>query len=219
MNEIRIRFGIAVFALVLGPLNVYGASGDVFVSVDRVSSSGGGALYQYDPDGVRTVFASDLSKPRGLGFDSLGNLFVATTSCQGERCQTTLPMVVKITPEGTSSVFATMPGSFFAEGLAIDRSDNVFVVVFHPFKQSTIYKFAPDGKGRPFGFLDQQASESFDLAFGSTGDLFAVVAEIPPFGGGDILKFAPDGTRTLFASGIGDPALVFSGPEFLIVRP
>src|SRR6266480_4085124 len=117
MNESRIKFGIAVAALVLGPLNAYGASGDLFVSVNHIGPNGGGALYQYDPNGVRTIFTSGLSQPRGLGFDSLGNLFVATTSCQGEKCQTTLPMVVKITPDGTSNVFATMPGSFFAEGL------------------------------------------------------------------------------------------------------
>jgi glucose/arabinose dehydrogenase len=48
------------------------------------------------------------------------------------------------------------------------------------------------------------------LAFDRDGNLF--VAEIPPSTGGDILKFTPDGNRTVFAVVPGGGN---SGPEFL----
>ena len=90
-------------------------------------------------------------------------------------------------------MFGTLPGSFIAEGLAIDRSDNVFVVVFKPFHLSVIYRFTPDGAGRPFGFLSHTRTEGFALAFDSAGNLFAADAV-----GGTIYKFAPDGTQSIF---------------------
>src|SRR5437879_5713858 len=49
MKEILIRFVFAVAGLAMGALNAHGASGDVFVSVNRIGSTGigGGAIYQY----------------------------------------------------------------------------------------------------------------------------------------------------------------------------
>ena len=195
MKEILIKFVFAVAAIAISPLNASAASGDLFVSVNRTGSTGngGGAIYQYTPYGVQSIFASGLTRPRGVGFDSVGNLFVATALCNGAKCQAIQPAVLKITPDGTQSVFATMPVPFVAEGLAIDRSDNVFVLVFHPFKQSMIYRFTPDGVGRPFGFLDTQGTEGFALAFDSAGNLFAADAVAQT-----IYEFAPDGSRSVF---------------------
>lgn len=196
MKEVLIRFVFAVAGLAMGALNAHGASGDVFVSVNRIGSTGigGGAIYQYTPYGVQTTFASGLTQPRGVAFDSVGNLFVATTSCDNAaKCQATRPAVLKVTPDGTQNVFAAMPVGFFAEGVAIDRSDNVFVVVLNPFQQSIIYRFTPDGAGRPFGFLSHHGTEGFGLAFDGAGNLFAAdaIAQV-------IYQFAPDGTRSIF---------------------
>jgi hypothetical protein len=54
------------------------------------------------------------------------------------------------------------------------------------------------------------------LAFDTSGDL--LVAENPLVSVGDILKFHPDGTSTVFAAGIGIPQ-GFGGPEFLAIQP
>jgi sugar lactone lactonase YvrE len=194
--KIRTRVIYSAFVVVilaLWPLAANGAPGGLFASVNRIAANGEGAIYQYTPGGVQTIFTSGLSQPRGVGFDSVGNLFVATNVCVGARCEVTRPLVLKVTPDGTQNVFTTMPSSFVAEGVAIDRSDNVFVLVFEPFNLSVIYKFTPDGLGRPFGFLSHPKTEGFALAFDSAGNLFAADAV-----GGTIYKFAPDGTQSIF---------------------
>ena len=40
-------------------------------------SADDGSIYEYTPDGVRSTFASGLNQPRGLAFNSAGDLFVA----------------------------------------------------------------------------------------------------------------------------------------------
>lgn len=192
ITRLRIYIVFAVVIL-LWPLAAKGAPGDLFASVNRNDPNGNGAIYQYTPGGVQTILTSGLSQPRGVGFDSVGNLFVATNVCVGARSEVTRPLVLKVSPDGMQNVFTTMPSSFVAEGVAIDRSDNVFVLVFEPFNLSVIYKFTLDGEGRPFGFLDRQRSEGFGLAFDSAGNLFAADAV-----GQTIYKFAPDGTQSIF---------------------
>jgi hypothetical protein len=39
-----------------------------------------GNIYEFTPDGTRSIFASDLSNPFGLAFDSAGNMFVGDGS-------------------------------------------------------------------------------------------------------------------------------------------
>ncbi len=195
---------LTVAILAMGTLTANGASGDLFASID--AGPGNGSIYQYTPTGVQTTFASGLSHPRGLAFDSAGNVFVATSFCQAV-CHNT---ILKITPDGTQTVFATLAG-FFAEGVAIDRSDNVFVVLTNPglfrFTIAIIYKFTPDGRRVAFGILPGPGVEGFGLAFDSAGNLFAADAVQST-----IYKFAPDGTRSVFVgpeAGIGPQGLAF----------
>src|SRR6266487_562301 len=55
------------------------AQSDLFASVNsNPYSNGGSNIYQYDPAGSYTTFVSNLDHPRGLAFDSAGNLFVTT---------------------------------------------------------------------------------------------------------------------------------------------
>jgi len=197
MKQNLITFVLAAGALALSPLNAHAASGDIFTSVNRTGDSGlgGGAIYQFTPDGVPSVFAAGLTQPRGVGLDSSGNLFVATAFCDGSKCQASRPTVLKIAPDGTQTIFAALPANFVAEGLAVDGADNVFVVAFEPFKQSIVYRFTPDGAGGPFGFLSHHpGTESFALACDGAGNLFAADAIAQT-----VYEFAPDGTRTVFA--------------------
>jgi len=193
----------AVFAVVIlavGTFTVHGASGDLFASIEGI-----GSIYQYTPTGVQTTFASGLSHPRGLAFDSASNLFVATNFCQGA-CQNT---ILKITPDGGQTIFAKLAG-FFAQGVAIDRSDNVFVMLTNPglrFTIALIYKFSPDGRPMAFGMLPGPGTQAFGLAFDSTGNLFAADAVQST-----IYKFTSDGTRSVFVgpeAGIGPQGLAF----------
>jgi hypothetical protein len=52
------------------------------------------------------------------------------------------------------------------------------------------------------------------LAFDSSGNLFVAEAGLPETNViGDILKFFPDGTHTVFASGFGRPEFLTFGPS------
>ena len=83
----------SVFATNLnGPEGLaFDAAGNLFVSdlVDR-------AIYKVAPDSSKTTFASGLRGPVGMKFDKSGNLFVAD-----------YPNVLKFTPDGARSIFAT----------------------------------------------------------------------------------------------------------------
>src|SRR5258705_6644873 len=111
----------AVLVLGIGAVTAQGAPNDLFASIN-----GTGSIYEYTPAGVQSLFASNLSEPRGVAFDSFGNLFVANTF--DAPFQTFQGTIVKITPEGVQSLFATIAGNFFLEGLAVDDTGNLFVM-------------------------------------------------------------------------------------------
>ena len=188
------KFIFAAFAvaiLTLGAITANGAVNDLFASINGTGDNGGGFIYQYTPLGVQSIFASGLSRPRGVAFDHFGNLFVATNTCDiSGNCQGS---IVKITPGGAQSTFATLSDqNFQPEGLTFDHTGNLFVMAIHltdPSLASTIYKFTPDGVQSTFGSIEGQ---SFGLAFDVAGNLFAA-------GNSNIYKFTPNGTRTVFA--------------------
>ncbi len=168
-----------------------GATGDLFASINY-TQNGQGAIYDYTP--LQTTFASSgLLSPRGVAFDSVGNFFVATSPFDDPSFQAT---IVKIAPEGTQSAFATL-GNYFLEGVAIDRSDNVFVMALNQDAAGvTIFKVTPGGVTSTFA--TPPSIQSFGLTFDSTGNLYTPVnfASGPP----QIWKFRPDGTSSVFAT-------------------
>src|SRR3954471_11889495 len=62
----------AVFILSLTAQRTCAAPGDLYAS-----DYFGGNIYEFTPGGTRTTFASGLSSPVGLAFNSAGNLFAA----------------------------------------------------------------------------------------------------------------------------------------------
>ncbi len=62
-----------------------------------VSDFSRGNIYEFTPTGTRNTFASGLSYPQGLAFDSAGNLFEADRSGN----------IYKFTPGGVRSTFAS----------------------------------------------------------------------------------------------------------------
>ena len=192
-----IYLAFALFALAIGVASANAAVGDLFASVNGDMHNGGGFIYEYNPGGVQSIFASGLSRPRGVVFDHSGNLFVATNTFDSVSGTIQLS-IVKITPDGVQSTLATISGDFFGSGLAIDASGNIFVMALDdtsPVGASTIYKVATDGTQSPFGSMP---GSGFGLAFDSAGNLFAA-----DYADQTIYKFDPDGTRSVFVDPSG----------------
>jgi DNA-binding beta-propeller fold protein YncE len=152
-------------------------------------------IFEFTPSGVQSTYASGLDNPRGLAFDSIGNLF-ATTAHEADNIE--IGKVLKFNLRNHVSTLGSA-AKFFFEGLAIDIAGNVYVLAnddTSPTGASTIFKFTPSGERIVFGSLP---SQGWGLAFDSGGNLYA--AQGPVSFGGDptIYKFAPDGTRTIFA--------------------
>jgi DNA-binding beta-propeller fold protein YncE len=122
--------------------------------------------------------------PKGMAFDSAGNLFVANSDTG---------RIFKFTPNGSRSTFAS--GLTHPFGIAFDNTGNLFVAEMQPDqKGGVILKFMPDGKR--FTFASGLVRPLF-LAFDSAGNLFAL--DVKEGYEGTILKFAPDGSRSVFA--------------------
>jgi sugar lactone lactonase YvrE len=193
-----IYLAFTVFILVIGAVTAHGAPNDLFVSIDGDGNNGGGFIYEYNPGGVQSTFAAGLSRPRGVAFDHFANLFVVTnTFVSGSQ---TLVTIVKITPDGVQSTFATLSGNLKGQGVAFDGAGNLFVVandLNDPNLTSTIYKFTPGGVQSTFGSVPGQG---FGLAFDSAGNLFVTINALYGVDPAEIWKFAPDGTSSVFAT-------------------
>jgi len=192
------KFTYAVFGaltLAIGAVTANGAVNDLFVSINGNGSNGGGSVYEYTPAGFQSTFATGLSRPRGVAFDSSGNLLVATSTFDNVN-QVWVGTIVKITPDGVHSTFASL-GNYFLEGVALDQLGNVFVIADNIASPGvTIFKITPDGV--PGTFASLTSIQSFGLAFDRTGFLYA--AQNFDAAASEIWKFAPDGTSSLFAT-------------------
>src|SRR5205823_13886873 len=104
-----------------------------------------GSVVEFTPNGVRTMFASGLTSPFALAFDSGGNLFVADGGDPWDYPPVD-GAVYKFTPTGLRSIFAS--GLTYPNGLAIDSADNLFVADVRWEQQTlagTILKITPSG--------------------------------------------------------------------------
>ena len=171
------------FMAIIAPITAIAVPDNLFVSANQ-----GGSIFEYTPAGIQSTFASYPTKlPRGLAFDSNGNLFAAVTNSSGSGGS-----VNKFTPSGAQHTFGGASG--FLSGLAVDSTGNIFVMSENPGSSnlpSTIFKFTPSGTRSVFASLPGQ---SFGLAFNSAGNLFAVDAVNQ-----SIFEYTPGGTRTTFA--------------------
>ncbi len=203
---------IAAACLSVGTAWTAHAQSDLFASINGNAFAGGGSIFQYAPPytpGTRSVFFSPLYQPRGMVFDSSGNLFVATTVPDDSDIEH--GTILKIIPGMPPSTFATgFNPNFFLAGLVIDGAGNVFVVAHDtndPNVASTIYKVTPGGTVSAFGLQSDcnysdpslgncsVPGQSIGLAFDGAGNLFAS-DDVDLI----IYKFTPAGVRSIFAS-------------------
>jgi sugar lactone lactonase YvrE len=143
-----------------------------------------GVIFEFTPDGTQSTFASGLSNPQGLVFDSSGNLFVADSGA-----------IYKFSPDGVRTTFAL--GLSGPIGLAIDSADNLFVA------DGAIYKFTPEGVRSTFA---SGLEGPWALATDGAGNLFVTDSlDVVGPGHAHVYKFTPDGVRTTIASGLLAP--------------
>ena len=151
--------------------------------VANQGGTSGTTITEITPGGAQSRFASGLSSPDGLAFNSAGDLFVANQ--EGDT-------ITEITPGGVRSTFAS--GLQVPCGLAFNSAGNLFVANF---SEGTIYEYTPGGVQSTFASgLDGPEG----LAFNSAGDLF----ESDSYSG-NIYEFTPAGTKSTFASGFQTP--------------
>ena len=212
----------------VGPL-AFDRAGNLFVT----ASSQPDAVLKFAPGAVKSTFISGLSSPGWLAFDRAGNLFV--TESFGDTGD-----ISKITPSGTKSTFTSGGhfsdlifdpyGSNLFTSTADATNPDGPLVLYNPDGTAHSFRYSV-GPGLAFagGFIyttgggniaksfpvpgslapDYLFASGLDgplsLAFDSAGNLF-----VSETGSGSILKFAPDGTRSTFASGLeGDAYLAF----------
>jgi sugar lactone lactonase YvrE len=191
-NKSRFLSILIALAAILAPIAVHAQDSYLFASVNGNAQNLGGAVFQYTPPGAQTTFAPGLSRPRGLAIYH-GDLYVATNTLDPVTGNFQ-SSIVKVTASGVQTPFANLGTvNSAAEGMAIDRAGNVFVVAFDqnsPTLASTIFKFTPDGAESTFGSIPGQ---SLGIAFDAAGNLFASDAT-----DSIIFKFTPAGVSSVF---------------------
>lgn len=106
----------------------------------HVSSRFDGAVYRIDEHGSAETVATDLGVACGLAFDARGTLYV------GDRSGS----IFRITPEGETSVFATLPSSVAAFHLALSPDGTLFVTAPTLSSYDGIYEIDREGSVRLF---------------------------------------------------------------------
>ena len=108
------------------------ADGNIYVSNAGTGSGNlnGSVIYKVTSDGTTTELVSGLSAPLGSDFDSMGNLYISNYNTGA---------VTKVTPQGESSLFATLDSG---GGIVINSEDEIFVSSYFG---NVIYKVALDG--------------------------------------------------------------------------
>jgi DNA-binding beta-propeller fold protein YncE len=158
-------------------------------SVPPKNCRGGcGVIYKFTWDGGQSIFASGLTDPWDVAFDSAGNLFVVDydhDELVGNAA------VYKITPNGVRTTFAS--GLSYPAYLAVDSAGNVFVADYN---QGVVYQYKPTGSRATFA---SGLHHPVGMAFNSAGNLFVVDNSIGNVYQGRIYEYKPHGSRTTFA--------------------
>ena len=148
-----------------------------------------GNIYEFTPGGVLSTFATGLSFPLAMTFNSAGDLFVGAGYGAGNG------YIEEIMPNRTTSVFAS--GLYFPNGLAFNSAGNLFE---SDLGTSTIYEFTPGGVRSTFASV----TSPNELAFNNAGNLFVATAT------GPIVEITPGGTESTFATVSGPDGLAFA---------
>ena len=182
---------VCLVAVVVSLIACSGGAQNLFVSF---IGPGNGQILKITPKGVASTFTNTVVQPRGLAFDSAGDLFAGTYNGG----------VYEIAPDGSQNSFAS-PGGIIV-GEAFDSSGDVFVSDYH---DGEIFEISPGGAVSTFASGLHGPEE---LAFDSKGALYVACQS-----GNNIIEFA-GGTQSTFTSGLSAPSgLAFDGSGNLYV--
>jgi sugar lactone lactonase YvrE len=156
--------------------------GNIYIANDATNN-----ITKFDANGNYIgIFASGLSQPAGMNFDSAGNLYVVSGGT-----------VVKITPGGVQSI-AVGSGLNVPQDVAFDAAGNMYVT---DQGSNSVKKITPQGQMSTF-YQDGSytiVNQLEGLAFDSAGNLY-----IAGYQTDSIEKITPAGVATQFANN-GDP--------------
>lgn len=143
----------------------FNGSGDLFVA-----NQNNNTISEVFPNGTISTFANTLlNEPMGLTFDSEGNLYVSNFGYQGADAET----IVKFTPQGVRSVYATITFPANLSGLAFDSAGNLY---FCDSPSGEIYKIVPNGTislfTHTFSSSEQVYVIPYSLAIDATNNIF-----------------------------------------------
>jgi sugar lactone lactonase YvrE len=152
------------------------------------TDSRGGEIFEFSWDAKQSIFASGLTEPWDLAFDSAGNLFVVDYDRGGLFGEAA---IYKITPHGARTTFAS--GLSYPSDLAPDKAGNLFVA---DYDHGIIYEYKPNGSRGTFASgLYHPVGPAFD----SLGNLFVADNNIGNIHQGGIYEYKPNGSRATFA--------------------
>ena len=131
--------------------------------------------------------------PRGIAFDSAGNLYVANSSNNVNNPST----IIKFTPGGARTIFAqTSTGLSGPYGLAFDAAGNLYVANT---LGNFIERFSSTGVDLGIFAKGGLIENPLGLAFDKAGNLY-VANNQTGTGGNSIIKITPTGVQSTFAN-------------------
>ncbi|GAA4275237.1 SMP-30/gluconolactonase/LRE family protein [Aquimarina gracilis] len=160
--------------------------GNVYVSEygQFVNTGGNGTkVLKVDKHGDVSEFITGLSGPLGNAIDSYGNFYVNNDN------NTARGDVLKVTPDGTRTVLATIDG--WPTGLTLDHENNVYV---SNFITPTVHKITPEGEVSVYA-NDPRLAGGVGIDFDRKGNLV-----VGNFSTADILSITPEGLVSLIAT-------------------
>ncbi len=163
--------------------------GNVFAS--NFANFGGTQVVKANPrTGDFEIAVDSLVAPTGNFVDRRGNIFVVNNiRFTAQNDGTTEADVLKVSPDGTRTVVATLPG--FPSGITLDRAGNIFV---SNFSFPGVHKINTAGEISLFAD-DARLAGGVGIDFDNRGNLF-----VGNFATGDIVKILPDGSTELLAT-------------------
>ncbi|MCK8523771.1 hypothetical protein M0D21_19470 [Aquimarina sp. D1M17] len=160
--------------------------GNVYVSEygQFVNTGGNGTrVFKISKQGDVSEFITGLSGPLGNAIDTYGNFYVNNDN------NTARGDVLKVAPDGTKTVLATIEG--WPTGLALDHDNNVYV---SNFITPTVHKITPEGEVSVYA-NDSRLAGGVGIDFDRNGNLV-----VGNFATADILSITPNGEVSLIAN-------------------
>ncbi len=140
--------------------------GNLYAACSKKSHSFGN-VSKFSPSGHRSTFANWLDYPDAVACDSANNVYVSVSGA-----------ILKITPDGSQSVFANVG----AAGLAFDWAGNLYTS-----GGNTIRRITPDGTSSVWS-VSPTLDRGKGMAFDSAGYLY-----VADWGNYGLEKFSPTG--------------------------